>query len=141
MAGGTAVPCALAAAVTARPRGCSLYCSAAAANRSTRVRSKPSAASTAVSSGRPDVSVPVLSKATTSTSARCSMATADFTSTPCRPALAIADSSGGMVASTTAHGDATNSKVMARSSAPRRSAPNSSGRVNRASVATTTITE
>ena len=45
------------------------------------------------------------------------MTTADLTSTPCRPALAIADSSGGMVASTTAHGEATIMKVMARSRA------------------------
>ena len=55
------------------------------------------------------------------------MTTADFTRTPWRPALAIADSSGGMVASTTAHGEATIMKVIARSSAPVRSAPKASG--------------
>ena len=44
------------------------------------------------------------------------MTTADLTSTPWRPALAIADSSGGIVASTTAHGEATIMKVIARSS-------------------------
>jgi len=35
------------------------------------------------------------------------MTMALFTRTPCRPALAIALSNGGIVASTTAHGDAT----------------------------------
>ncbi|MEU4482904.1 hypothetical protein AB0F68_33360 [Micromonospora sp. NPDC023966] len=35
------------------------------------------------------------------------MTTADLTRTPWRPAKAIADSSGGIVARTTAHGDAT----------------------------------
>ena len=69
------------------------------------------------------------------------MTTADLTSTPCRPALAIADSSGGMVASTTAHGDATIMKVMARSRVGCRAAPNASGTRNRASVAATTPTE
>lgn len=45
------------------------------------------------------------------------MTTADFASTPCRPALAIADSSGGIVESTTAQGEATIMNVIARSSA------------------------
>ncbi|MEV5750811.1 hypothetical protein AB0L00_23555 [Actinoallomurus sp. NPDC052308] len=43
-------------------------------------------------------------------------AAADLTSTPWRPALAIADSSGGIVARTTAHGEATIMKVISRSS-------------------------
>ncbi|COZ16675.1 Uncharacterised protein [Mycobacterium tuberculosis] len=42
-----------------------------------------------------------------------------------------------MVASTTAHGDATIMKVMARSSTGRRSAPNISGITMRARVAAT----
>ncbi len=87
------------------------------------------------------VSVPVLSRTTTSVSANRSMATADFTSTPRRLALAIAHSRGGMVASTTAHGDATIMKVMARNRVERTSAPNISGTANSASVATTTSTE
>ena len=66
------------------------------------------------------------------------MTTADLTSTPWRLALAIADSSGGMVASTTAHGDATIMNVIARSSALCRSSPASSGTAKIASVATTT---
>ena len=66
--------------------------------------------------GVPSVRVPVLSRATASTWPSRSITTADFTSTPCRPALAMADSSGGMVASTTAHGEATIMKVIARSS-------------------------
>ncbi len=89
----------------------------------------------------PSVRVPVLSKATTVVPASCSMTTADLTSTPCRPALAIADSSGGIVASTTAHGEATIMKVMARSRAGSGAPPNSSGTTNRATVATTTPTE
>ncbi|MBL7623814.1 hypothetical protein I7331_32125 [Frankia sp. AgB1.8] len=42
------------------------------------------------------------------------MTTADLTSTPWRPALATADNSSGIVASTTAHGEATIMKVIAR---------------------------
>jgi hypothetical protein len=51
------------------------------------------------------------------------MTTADLTSTPWRPARAIADSRGGMVARTTAHGDATIMNVIARNNVDRRSAP------------------
>ncbi len=65
------------------------------------------------------------------------MTTADFTRTPCRPALAMADSSGGMVARTTAHGEATIMKVMARSSEPVNAAPSASGTANTARVAAT----
>ncbi len=90
-----------------------------------------------VTRGVPSVSVPVLSRATASTWPRRSITTADFTSTPCRPAFAIADSSGGMVASTTAHGEATIMKVMARSSESVSAAPNASGTANTASVAAT----
>ncbi|WP_167467684.1 hypothetical protein [Streptomyces rishiriensis] len=46
-----------------------------------------------------------------------SMTTADLASTPRHPALAIADSSGGVVESTTAHGEATIMNVMARNCA------------------------
>ncbi|VEG47547.1 Uncharacterised protein [Mycolicibacterium chitae] len=70
-----------------------------------------------------------------------SSTTADFTSTPCRPALAIAESIGGIVDSTNAHGDATIMNVIARSSVDSRSAPSSSGIVNRATVAATMPTE
>lgn len=75
-----------------------------------------------------------------SISPRRSMASADLTRTPCRPAVAMADSSGGMVARTTAHGEATIMKVIARSSAPVRSAPRASGTAKTASVAATTPT-
>ena len=85
--------------------------------------------------------MPVLSRATTVVAPSRSITTADLTSTPCRPALAIADSSGGMVASTTAHGEATIMKVIARSSASCRSSPASSGTAKMARVATTTPTE
>ncbi len=68
------------------------------------------------------------------------MATADFTRTPWRPALAMADSSGGIVARTTAQGEATIMKVMARSRASVRSAPKASGTPKTARVATTTPT-
>lgn len=91
--------------------------------------------------GSPAVNVPVLSSTTTSVSANRSIATADFTSTPCLLAFAIADNSGGMVASTTAHGDATIMNVMARNSVERKSAPNISGTVSNARVATTTPAE
>ena len=109
--------------VRERPRrrhgraGCSLNCSAAEAIRSISSESECLLlrAMTLLSRGVPVVRVPVLSMATRVVSARCSMATADLTRTPWRPALAIADSSGGMVASTTAHGDATIMNVIARS--------------------------
>lgn len=96
---------------------------------------------TAVTSGVPSVRVPVLSRAAVSISPRRSMATADLTRTPCRPALAMAESSGGMVARTTAHGEATIMKVMARSRASVRPAPKASGMPKTARVATTTLTE
>ena len=85
--------------------------------------------------------MPVLSKATTVLCPNFSSATADFTRTPCRPALAIVDSSGGIVASTTAHGDATIMKVMARSRVGSKAAPHRNGTPKIARVATTTPTE
>ncbi|SCL43182.1 hypothetical protein GA0070615_6314 [Micromonospora aurantiaca] len=91
--------------------------------------------------GWPSVRVPVLSNATRSGSARCSITTADLTRTPWRPARAIADSSGGIVARTTAHGDATIMNVIDRNSVERRSAPKSRGTANSARVATTTAIE
>ena len=94
-----------------------------------------------VTRGMPQVRVPVLSNATMLVSARCSTTTADLTSTPCRPALAIADSSGGMVASTTAHGEATIMNVMARSNTGCSWAPSISGTPISAMVATTTPSE
>ena len=87
------------------------------------------------------MSVPVLSNATTVACPNFSITTADFTRTPCRPALAIADSSGGMVASTTAHGEATIMNVIARSSVGSNAAPNASGTATSASVAATTAIE
>jgi hypothetical protein len=71
-----------------------------------------------VTHGMPSVRVPVLSNATIVASPSRSITTADFTSTPWRPARAIA---AGVVASTTAHGEATIMNVIARSRAPRRS--------------------
>ncbi len=65
------------------------------------------------------------------------MTTADLTRTPCRPALAIAASSGGIVASTTAHGDATIMNVIARSREAWNASPASSGTANSATVAAT----
>ncbi len=64
------------------------------------------------------------------------MTTADFKQ-PWRPALAIADSSGGMVARTTAHGEATIMNVMARSSEWVRPVPTASGMRKTARVAAT----
>lgn len=89
------------------------------------------------SRGVPSVRVPVLSNATWVLMLSFSRTTADLTSTPWRPALAIADSSGGMVDSTSAHGEATIMNVIARSRVDCRSAPSSSGMVNSAIVATT----
>ncbi|AGC63039.1 hypothetical protein MULP_03334 [Mycobacterium liflandii 128FXT] len=91
--------------------------------------------------GSPNVNVPVLSKATTPVSARCSTTIADLTSTPCRPALAIAESNGGMVASTTAHGEATIINVIARNKTTCTGVPNISGMAINASVAMTTPME
>ncbi len=72
---------------------------------------------TAESCGAPSVSVPVLSNATTLVCASRSITTADLTSTPFRPAVAIAANNGDIVASTIAHGDATIVNVIARSDA------------------------
>ena len=85
----------------------------------------------------PSVRVPVLSKATRVVAPSRSITTADLTSTPCRPALAIEASSGGIVASTTAHGEATIMKVIARSRVGWNAAPASSGTANRSTVAVT----
>ncbi len=93
------------------------------------------------SSGTPRVSVPVLSTATRVVAPSCSITTADLTSTPCRPALAIAASSGGIVASTTAHGEATIMNVIARSRESRSGSPHSRGSANSATVAATMPTE
>src|SRR6202040_2862590 len=91
--------------------------------------------------GVPRVSVPVLSNATEVTEPSCSITTADLTSTPWRPALAMAANKGGMVASTTAHGEATIMNVMALSSDGWTAAPRTSGMKNTASVAVTTAIE
>jgi hypothetical protein len=58
-----------------------------------------------------------------------------------RPALAIAARSGGIVARTTAQGEATIMKVMARSSVGRNAAPAISGIVNSSRVAVTMASE
>jgi len=96
---------------------------------------------TDTSRGVPAVSVPVLSNATVVVVATRSRTTADFTSTPWRPAFAIAASSGGIVASTTAHGEATIMNVIARSNVGSSGAPASSGTAKIARVATTTPIE
>lgn len=116
--------------------------SAAAANPGTVGASMPAPGRVSISATRgvPSVRVPVLSNATTSISPNLSITTADLTSTPCRPASAMVRS-GGMVASTTAHGEATIMKVIARSSVSRSCAPTSSGTANSARVATTTPKE
>ena len=132
-------PASRAAATTARASGCSDGFSAAAASARICCSPRPLPGSTrmAASLGAPSVSVPVLSNATTPVPAAFSMATADLTSTPCRPALAIAESSGGMVASTTAHGEATIMNVIARSSDAWNASPASSGTVKSSTVAVT----
>ena len=89
----------------------------------------------------PSVSVPVLSKATRSVLPNSSRATALLTSTPWRPAFAMVESSGGMVARTTAQGDATIMKVIARRRVGSKAAPKARGTMNRARVATTMPTE
>lgn len=93
------------------------------------------------SRGVPSVRVPVLSNATRVVVPTCSITTADFTSTPWRPALAMAASSGGMVASTTAQGEATIMKVIARSSVGWNAAPAARGIANSSSVAVTMPSE
>ena len=141
-AGGTASPRSQAADTTARPSGCSLFCSAAAAQLSTRSSSAaPGSARTPTTAGAPSVRVPVLSKATVSARPSSSMTTADLTRMPCRPALAIAASSGGMVASTTAQGEATIMNVIARSSVGRSGPPKASGTANSSTVAATITAE
>ena len=69
------------------------------------------------------------------------MTTADLTSTPCRPALAIADSSGGMVASTTAHGRGDDHEGHRPQQRRLQVRADGSGTANSARVAATTPTE
>jgi hypothetical protein len=142
-AAATVIPASRAALVTARASGCSDGCSAAAARaRASRsVRPAPGGTRTAASRGVPSVRVPVLSNATIPVCPASSITTADLTRTPCRPALAIAASSGGMVASTTAHGEATIMNVIARSKEDWNTSPTSSGTANRTTVAVTMPTE
>ncbi len=132
-------PASRAAATTARPSGCSEGFSAAAARASTSLVEGPAPGRTRISARRgvPSVSVPVLSNATRVVDPSCSITTADLTSTPCRPALAIEASNGGMVASTTAQGDATIMSVIARSKVGWNATPASSGIANSSSVAAT----
>jgi hypothetical protein len=89
----------------------------------------------------PSVRVPVLSNAIRLVWPNFSRATADFTKTPWRPALAMVESSGGIVARTTAQGEATIMNVIARSNVGSKAAPSANGTKNSASVATTTPTE
>jgi hypothetical protein len=76
-----------------------------------------------------------LSNATCVVEPSRSITTADLTSTPSRPAVAIAASSGGMVASTTAQDEARNMNVLARNSASVSASPHDSGIKNSARVA------
>ena len=138
-ASGTASLRARAALTIAEARGCSLGCSAAAARASSSSSLRPGleAVGISASSGTPRVRVPVLSKASCVVVPSCSITTADLASTPWRPAVAIAASSGGMVARTTAQGEATIMKVIARSSARCSWSPASNGTANTAIVAAT----
>ena len=73
-------------AATARPIGCSEFCSTAAAKARTSSGSHPSTAVVVTTVMRPSVRVPVLSKATMVRSRACSMARADRMSIPsCAP--------------------------------------------------------
>ena len=142
-AGDRLSPASRAAATIARASGCSDGFSADAASRSTVFSPATAPGSTLIpaSRGVPSVSVPVLSKATRMVVPTRSITTADFTSTPWRPALAIAASSGGIVARTTAQGEATIMNVMARSRVGWNAAPASSGTANSSSVAATMPSE
>ena len=71
-----------ASATTARAIGCSLPCSAAAANRNNSSTATPGIGSNSPSTNRPSVSVPVLSKANACTLESCSIAPPLLTRTP-----------------------------------------------------------
>ena len=79
-------PAAVAARTSARASGCLLVPASAAA----RERDSRSVRSVSISSGRPSVNVPVLSKMTMFASANRSKAVPDFTRTPSRSSLPVA---------------------------------------------------
>ena len=103
--GGSERPRARAASTTARPSGCSLPVWAAAARASRRL-SSPANAIASRSSGRPIVSVPVLSKTTRSTSRARSSDSASCTRMPARAAAPIPTVRAVGVASPSAQGQA-----------------------------------
>ena len=103
----------------ALPSGCAESCSAAAARRrSSSVESAFCAQEICVSSGVPQVSVPVLSKARTFAPASRSSASPSRTRKPCFVALPIAAMIAVGVARTSAHGQKTTRIVTARMISP-----------------------
>ncbi len=93
----------------AAPGGARSARSADAASQRTRSASAPPNARTSPISGRPSVSVPVLSKASASTRASRSSAAPPLTRTPRRASRAVAASTAAGVARMRAHGQATTS--------------------------------
>ena len=95
----------------------------AAASPSASSRSIPGAVSNAVTAGRPTVSVPVLSNATTLIRCASSSASASLISTPCRAATPVPAMIAAGVASPSAHGHAITSTATAFSTAVSTLAP------------------
>ena len=108
------MPRASAARTTACASGCWERFSAAAAQPITSASEAPFSPTTSVTSKRPRVRVPVLSKATAFTRPRASMKRPPLKSTPFFAAFAIAERIVAGVAMTRAQGEATTSSVMAR---------------------------
>ena len=114
MAGATSSPRSWAAARMALANGCSESVSAAAASASTSSRPASPEDSTAVTAGVPLVSVPVLSKRTTSTLRIRSSAKRSLIRTPLRAACAVARETTSGIASPSACGQAMTRTVMTR---------------------------
>ena len=93
--------------------GCCDWRSTAAATASMSA-AVPSSGTTSVTSGRPIVSVPVLSTASARTVPSASSCEPPFTSTPCRAACAMPDRIAAGVPRASAQGDAATSRAMPR---------------------------
>ena len=129
----------LAAATTARARGCSLPLCTAATAAITALSSRPGTTSNAVSRGWPTVSVPVLSKATVSTLCASSSACTSLIRMPCLAATPVPAMMAVGVASPSAQGQAITITATAWISAASSPAPMASqpARVTSATTSTT----
>ena len=128
-----------AAAVTARPIGCSLAASTAPAWRSSSARSTPGSATTAVTCITPVVTVPVLSSTTVSSRRVDSSTSGPLMMTPSWAPRPVPTSSAVGVARPSAHGQAMMSTATAALNEREASPVTTSHAANVASASTMTI--